>query len=749
MKCEEEEGLDYQQVCNQEWKSSLDQEDPEPPQIKKEEEEFWTSQEVEQVKVKQEAEDIVVWTGEEQLRLLDNIWKRERDLHSIEDFIADSTGFTAAESHKRRAVTHRRRFYATTSSTFRRGKMAEQAAGKTKSSTKEVIELLTRRESDVSASEVSDSTDEPTSEDDLLFDGDDQATSDHKWEPAKQSVEDASWSDEEDLTPASARARRSFRSRARARDGDRGRSRSSTRGGNTSTPAADRWHGVEVPDIMPPQPTFCPSRTPGAQLVMSAAYSAVELFQLFFTADMLQKLLANSNEYGRACCSTPSRPWTDITMQDMFGFLSVVIYMGFMQCSSLSDYWRGGKLYSLLFPKSVMSQRKWIRILNALHLSSAAEDSANEAKRGTPEFDRLGKIKPLYMEMREACRRNYHPRQHIAIDERMIASQPRVTFKQYKKGNPVRWGCKLFVLVDSSSGYIWDFFIYDGKTDGSSGKGLGYDAVTKLINTSLLGSGYKLFVDNFYTSPTLFQDLMQQKIWACGTIRTNRIGYPKTKDNALAPTSPRGTIRWLRTGSLLFIQWRDTQDVFLCSTIHTAHSSDTVTRKVKDSNGRRTKKDVSVSPAIREYNQCMGGVDVSDALIGCYQVPHKTRKWYKTFFYHFLDIAIVNAFLLHKELYTAKGQVPMCQKAFRETLAEQLMQLDSQGSVPRPSQPKTSQPSDSQHRLQFISGHRSDGRLRCRVCGTKTAVQCSTCDKPLCFIPKRDCYNQWHMYNAM
>lgn len=217
--------------------------------------------------------------------------------------------------------------------------------------------------------------------------------------------------------------------------------------------------------------------------------------------------------------------------------------------------------------------------------------------------------------MREACRRNYHPRQHIAIGERMIASQPRVTFKQYKKGNPVRWGCKLFVLVDSSNGYIWDFFIYDGKTDGTSGKGLGYDAVTKLINTSLLGSGYKLFVDNFYTSPTLFLDLMQQKIWACGTIRTNRIGYPKTKDNALAPTSPRGTIRWLRTGSLLFIQWRDTQDVFLCSTIHTAHSSKTVSRKVKDSSGRWTKKDVSISPAIREYNQCMGGVDVSDWLL--------------------------------------------------------------------------------------------------------------------------------------
>uniref|UniRef100_A0A3Q0SW17 PiggyBac transposable element-derived protein domain-containing protein n=1 Tax=Amphilophus citrinellus TaxID=61819 RepID=A0A3Q0SW17_AMPCI len=552
------------------------------------------------------------------------------------------------------------------------------------------------------------------------------------WQPAKERMDDeASSSDEEDLISAS-------RSRGRSASRSGGRSRSSTRGEGTSTPAADRWHGVEEPDITPPQPAFRPRRKPGAQLIMTAAYSALELFQLFFTAEMLQTLLTNSNEYGRAQCSTPSKPWTDITMQDMFGFLSVVIYMGFVKCTSLTDYWRGGKLYNLQFPVSVMSGRKWLRILYALHLSSAAEDSANEAKRGTPEFDRLGQIKPLYMEMRDACRRNYHPRRDIAIDERMVASKARVMFRQYMKGKPVRWGFKLFVLADSSNGYTWDFFVYEGKTGNISGKGLGYDVVTKLTNTSLLGTGYKLFMDNFYTSPTLFQDLMQQRIWACGTIRKNRLGYPKTTDNALAPRAPRGTIRWLRTGSLLFIQWRDTRDVFLCSTIHTAHSSDTVTRKVKDSSGRWTKKDIPVPPAVKEYNQCMGGVDVSDALIGYYQVLHKTRKWYKTFFYHFLDIAVVNAFILNKELHTAKGQVPMCQKAFRETLAEQLMQLCTQGSVPRLSQPGPSQPSDLQHRLQFITGHRTAGRLKCRVCGMKTAVQCSTCDKPLCFVPQRD-----------
>ncbi|CAI7988607.1 hypothetical protein GBAR_LOCUS21 [Geodia barretti] len=34
-------------------------------------------------------------------------------------------------------------------------------------------------------------------------------------------------------------------------------------------------------------------------------------------------------------------------------------------------------------------------------------------------------------------------------------------------------------------------------------------------------------MDNFFTSPALFMDLLQDGIYACGTVRSNRRGFPQ------------------------------------------------------------------------------------------------------------------------------------------------------------------------------------------------------------------------------
>ncbi|XDV25651.1 hypothetical protein PO909_029533, partial [Leuciscus waleckii] len=464
----------------------------------------------------------------------------------------------------------------------------------------------------------------------------------------------------------------------------RGRGSQSVRTVSLST-SQERWHNVDEEDIGPAQPVFRPARTPGPQLVTTASYTALQLFNLFFSMSVLQTIVQHTNVYGDKNQQGREKPWNDISVEDFKCYLALVVYMGLVKVSALTDYWRRSRIYSVPLPAEIMSCRKFLTITNALHLSDP---------------------------------------QNISIDERMVASKARSGLKQYMKNKPTKWGYKLFVLADSLYGYTFHFFVYEGKSMPSQ-KGLSYESVMALVDEKMLGTGYKLYIDNFYTSPMLFRDLLCKKIWACGTIRPNRIGFPKTITNKLPRNAPRGSMRWLREDELLFVEWKDTREVLMCSTFHKAYEGDTVQRRLKNKDGQWSQVHVPIPGAVLDYNRFMGGVDLSDALIGYYKVLHKTWKWYRTFFFHFVDIAVVNAFILHQH------------KAFRETLVLELAGLESRTAAPPSS-------NDACHNPTYITEDSTAGRRKCKLCRQKTPVQCATCEVPLCFLPKRDCYNDWH-----
>ena len=76
-------------------------------------------------------------------------------------------------------------------------------------------------------------------------------------------------------------------------------------------------------------------------------------------------------------------------------------------------------------------------------------------------------------------------------------------------------------------------------------------------------------------SPTLFCNLFAQNTLACGTVRENCRGLPKTKENGIPRNAARGTIQRIRDSQLLFVKWKDKREVTMLSTIHTACGNDT------------------------------------------------------------------------------------------------------------------------------------------------------------------------------
>ncbi|CAF3196066.1 unnamed protein product [Rotaria sp. Silwood2] len=123
----------------------------------------------------------------------------------------------------------------------------------------------------------------------------------------------------------------------------------------------------------------------------------------------------------------------------------------------------------------------------------------------------------------------------------------------------------MFILCDCKTGFIIDFIVYfDSKTEFSYQKQLG---VTGCIVTTLLerflNKGHSLFVDNYYSSPILFEYLPQYKTGACGTVRNDRAGLPVFEEK-----QKPGKQVFYHMDNLLALRWVDNRKVTMLSNLH-------------------------------------------------------------------------------------------------------------------------------------------------------------------------------------
>ena len=353
--------------------------------------------------------------------------------------------------------------------------------------------------------------------------------------------------------------------------------------------------------------------------------------------------------------------------------------MAFMK-QPIQDFWRKkNNVFAVSYPSRVMCRERFRTILWNVHPSDPEADKENDQKKGTPDHDKLFRVKPLLDDLRTACRAYYVPEQALSVDESMVPTKAKTGMTQYMKDKPIKWGMKLFVLAEARTGYQVAFDVYSGKASTPSVHGLSYDAVMNLVTAANLGTGYHIYMDNFYTSPTLLKALVEKKYGACGTYRENRLGCPKDRANPLPRNATRGEMRWLREGPLLFVKWMDRKEINVLSTIHKAGYDGCVDRKEK--NPYRVVS-IPCPASVKAYNQSMGGVDLADQLIQYHSSHRKVAKWYKTLFLHFVDIAATNSFIIHKELAQERSTVPKEHRAFLMELVTGLCGVEAT-AVPR------------------------------------------------------------------
>lgn len=103
----------------------------------------------------------------------------------------------------------------------------------------------------------------------------------------------------------------------------------------------------------------------------------------------------------------------------------------------------------------------------------------------------------------------------------MILWRGRLQFRQYMPNKAHKYGIKLYEL-STHHGFVLNVKIYCGKgTNISSEDGPAHDVVKELMS-NYLNKGHVVYVDNFYSSIKLAEDLYLEQTHLVGTLRSNR-----------------------------------------------------------------------------------------------------------------------------------------------------------------------------------------------------------------------------------
>ena len=139
---------------------------------------------------------------------------------------------------------------------------------------------------------------------------------------------------------------------------------------------------------------------------------------------------------------------------------------------------------------------------------------------------------------------------------------------------------------------------------------------------------------------------------------------------------PRGVGYYIREPDSLyvFVCWRDNRTVLALSTAIPGHSESVVSRRMKDKDGTSRRQELPCPKVIATYNVYMGGVDKSDQFLAYHNVLRRTVRFWKTLFYHLIDVAVVNSFILYNLLRAEAGEKPVSENDFRDKLVLQIIE---------------------------------------------------------------------------
>ncbi|XP_066941424.1 piggyBac transposable element-derived protein 2-like [Macrobrachium rosenbergii] len=361
------------------------------------------------------------------------------------------------------------------------------------------------------------------------------------------------------------------------------------------------------------------------------------------------------------------------------------------------------------------------------------------------------------------------PAEKLSIDEQIVPFKGTSSMKTYNPKKPKKWGYKIFVL-SGTNGLVYNFKIYAGNISPVPGqpdlKASG-NIVLDLLQPIPKGMWHKVYFDNWFNSPLLQTTLWKQGFGSLGTVRLNRVSGCNMPSDTQMKHLGRGTsvlqVTQMDDVELRVVKWYDNKGVTRLSNFAALEPQRTIQRW---NSKEKIYVDIACPSIIMIYNKFMGGVDLLDSLLALYRIGLRSKKWYHKFLWHFLDVMLIQAWLLYIRDFDLSGapkkdKLPLLK--FKLEVSDCLL---LKGKVPGPKRGRPSVSVDDLYRAKAKKGPtvkipakpiRTDmighfpefaekkGRCKYPGCTGICKVFCCKCRVNLCFTPKSNCFRKFHM----
>ncbi|XP_052745784.1 piggyBac transposable element-derived protein 4-like [Bicyclus anynana] len=383
----------------------------------------------------------------------------------------------------------------------------------------------------------------------------------------------------------------------------------------------------------------------------------IDLFRLFITDDMLQQvvtftnaeILTQRNKYKHESYTVSLTSLSEI--KALLGLLlnAAAMKSNHLPTRILFNTQRSGTIF-----KACMSAERFNFLIKCLRFD---EKQTRDDRR---KEDKFTHIRELWQNMINNFQKWYTPGSYITVDEQLVGFRGRCPFRIYIPNKPNKYGIKLVMAADVNSKYVINAIPYLGKGTDTQKQPLATFFI-KNITTPLHGTNRNITMDNWFTSVSLADELLQSpyNLTLVGTLRSNKREIPGKLKNSRSRAI--GTSMFCYDGDKTLVSYKAKSNkvVFVLSTIHDQPNIEVTTGKPE---------------IIHFYNSTKGAVDTVDQMCSNMCVNRKTNRWPLCTFYNMLNLASINAYAIYISNNLRNKKKPTLRRDFVMKMGDQLME---------------------------------------------------------------------------